>query len=152
MVSIVIESTYKPAPEPSKLSPGAIITSGPTLAPNKATQGVKPAPSATCSPPCTLYDEKESCLQHSDSEKDQWTQVTGRIRRRARLPPCLKMRFPVHLQASLHIPTSSPATEESSEWKRVRTPMTEKVHSVLGAQSQLRLLPELGQNLRPNYL
>ena len=30
--------------------------------------------------------------------------------------------------------------------------MTEKVHSVLRAQSQLRLLPELGQNLRPNYL
>ena len=115
MVSTVTESTYKPAPEPSKLSPGAIITSGPTLAPNKATQGVKPAPSATCSPPCTLYDEKESCLQYSDSEKDQWTQVTGRRRRRARLPPCWKMRFPVHLRASLHTPTSSPATEESSE-------------------------------------
>ena len=28
--------------------------------------------------------------------------------------------------------------------------MTEKVHSVLRAQSQLRLVPELGQNLRPN--
>ena len=28
--------------------------------------------------------------------------------------------------------------------------MTEKVHSVLRAQSQLQLLPELGQNLRPN--
>ena len=53
MVSAVSESTYKPTPEPSKLSIGAIITSGSTLVPNKATQGVKPAPSATCSPPRT---------------------------------------------------------------------------------------------------
>ena len=28
--------------------------------------------------------------------------------------------------------------------------MMEKVHSVLRAQGQLQLLPELGQNLRPN--
>ena len=77
MVTTVSDSTYKPTPaEPSKLSPGAIITSGQTLAPNKATQGVNPTPSATCSPPRTLYDEKESCLQHSDSEKEHWTQVT----------------------------------------------------------------------------
>ena len=31
MVSTVSESTYKPTPEPSKQSPGAIITSGQTL-------------------------------------------------------------------------------------------------------------------------
>ena len=108
MVPTVTESMYKLTPEPPKISPGVLSTSGPTLAPNNATQGVKPASSATCSPSLTLDDEKKS------EKEQQWTQVTGR-RRRARLPPCWKMRFPVHLQANLHTPTSSPATEGSSE-------------------------------------
>ena len=77
---------------------------------------VKSASPANCSPSLTHCYAKESCLKHySDSEKEQqWTQVTGR-RRRARLPPCWKMKFPAHLQANLHTPTSSSATDESSE-------------------------------------
>ena len=80
-----------------------------------ATQEVKPASPATCSPSLAHCYAKESCLKHhSDSEKEQqWTQVSSR--RRARLPSCWKMRFPAHLRANLHTPTSSSATEESSE-------------------------------------
>ena len=110
------EPTNKLIPESPKVSSGATLTSGTTLAPNNATQEVKPGSPATCSPSLAHCYAKESCLKHhSDSEKEQqWTQVSSR-RRRARLPPCWKMRFPAHLRANLHSPTSSPATEESSE-------------------------------------
>ena len=113
MVSTVTEPANKLIPESPKVSSGATLTSGTTLAPNNATQEVKPASPAT--PSLAHCYAKESCLKHhSDSEKEQqWTQVSSR--RRARLPPCWKMRFPPHLRANLHTPTSSSATEESSE-------------------------------------
>ena len=74
------EPTDKLIPEPPKIFPGAILTSGAILATNNATQEVKPAFLATCSPSLTHCCTKESCLKHhSDSEKEQqWTQVTGR--------------------------------------------------------------------------
>ena len=110
------EPTNKLIPESPKVSSGATLTSGTTLGPINATQEVNPASPATCSPSLTHCCAKESCLKHhSDSEKkQQWTQFTGR-RSRACLPPCWKMRFPVHLQTNLHTPSSSSATEESSE-------------------------------------
>ena len=80
MVSTVTEPTNKLIPESPKVSSGATLTSGTTLAPNNATQEVKPVSPATCSPSLAHCYAKESCLKHhSDSEKEQqWTQVSSR--------------------------------------------------------------------------
>ena len=118
MAPAIMKPADKLTPEPPQLSSVAIVSlpSGTTRAPNNATQGVQTAPPATfCSSPIQC-DKRESRTKNpSDSEKEQqWTQVTGR-RRRSRLPPSWKLRFPVHLRANLRTPSSTSTTKESSE-------------------------------------
>ena len=78
-------------PEPPRLSSVATVSlpSGTTRAPNNATQGDQTAHPATLCPSPIQCDKRESCTKNpSDSEKgQQWTQVTGRKRRKACLPP-----------------------------------------------------------------
>ena len=103
MAPAIMKPADKLTPEPPQLSSVATVglTSGTTRAPNNATQGVQTAPPATFCPTPIHCDKRESCTKNpSDSEKgQQWTQVTGHKRRRSRLPPSWKMRFPVYLRA-----------------------------------------------------
>ena len=108
-VSKTAPAIMKPAdkftPEPPQLSSVTIVslTSGTTWAPNNATQGDQTAPPATLCPSSIQCDKRETSTKNPiDSEKgQQWTQVTWHKRRNACLSPYWKMRFPVHLRASI---------------------------------------------------
>ena len=125
MVQVIMKPADKLTPEPPQLSSVAIVslTSGTTRAPNNATQGDQTASPATFCPSPIQCDKRESCTKNaSDSEKgQQWTQVTGRKRRNTYLPPYWKMRFPVHLRANLHTPSSMSTTKEFSEGEECDT-------------------------------
>ena len=118
----IMKPADKLTPEPPQLAIVS-LTSGTTRAPNNATQGDHTAPPATFCPPPIQCVKRESCTKNSsDSEKgQQWTQVTGRKRRKSCLPPSWKMRFPVHLRANLRTPSSTSTTEEPSEGEDCNT-------------------------------
>ena len=105
----------------------------------------KPASSAAW---LIFGDEKESFLQHHRySEKENNTgykllveEVHVYVRKWDFLS--------IYKHQPHHLPLKS-----LLKGKSVRMPMMEKEwRSVLGAQSQLQLLPEPDQNLKPNYL
>ena len=57
--------------------------------------------------------ESEEKTDLEDCEKGEWTKVSKRIKA-ARLPPCWKLRFPIHMRAGLHTPSASSSSIRSS--------------------------------------
>ena len=77
-------------------------------------------PTNSCGHSSTHCDEIESLKNQSGADNEnkseqQWTKVVSKRRRKAHLPPCWKLRFPVHLRADLHTPSESTSTSEESD-------------------------------------
>lgn len=107
----------KPSPKP--LNPSAKTISLPSVmeAPINATQtSATSPPSKHYSSSPTLHSVSKSDLEKSSDSKDEekWTKVSCRRRKKAHLPPCWKLRFPVHLQACLQTPSGSSSNTEGS--------------------------------------
>ena len=116
MVPAATNFNDKPTFEPLKPSLEAICTSSALPTPNNATQlgpASKSSQGSGCSPSPPHSAEESELKNQSDETEQQWTQVTTR-RRKARLPPCWKLRFPAHLRANLQIPSESSSTSEIS--------------------------------------
>ena len=107
----------KPTLEPLKPSLEATCASSALPTPNNATQlgpASKSSQGSGCSPSPPHSAEESELKNQSDETEQQWTQVTTRRRRKARLPPCWKLRFPAHLRANLQTPSESSSTSEVS--------------------------------------
>ena len=98
------------------------------------------------SPSSIHYDEKGSnqsdAKTGTDTESEteqQWTKVTTRKRRKVHLPPCWKLKVPVHLCANLHSPSDS--TEETDDESRdiVDVPQCAKLTPVAARTRSKRL-------------
>ena len=77
-------------------------------------------------------DEHESACASSLSppvDEITWTQVS-RKRRRPRLPPCWKLRFPVHLRGTLKTPSESGTESEDED------PVTDSESEIVGGSQQ----------------
>ena len=57
----------------------------------------------------------QSGIDDENESEQQWTKVVSKRRRKTRLPPCWKLRFPAHLRADLHTPSESTSTSEESD-------------------------------------
>ena len=77
-------------------------------------------------------DSDESEDAESNSEKQSWTRVSGR-RKKVHLPPCWKLRFPVHLRAGLRTPSgcSSESSSNGEENDYNPTPVAARTRSKL---------------------
>ena len=107
-------------PNPKPLNPSAKTTSLPSVkeVPINATRQASATslPSKHYSSSPTLHSVSKSDVEKSSDSKDEekWTKVSCRRRKKARLPPCWKLRFPVHLRASLQTPSGSSSNTEGS--------------------------------------
>ena len=63
-------------------------------------------------PSSTAKDDAQESSSMSSTE--EWTRVS-RKRRRPRLPPCWKLRFPAHLRSSLKTPSGTDSDSEDSD-------------------------------------
>ena len=82
----------------------------------------------------------------STEEKTKWTRVS-RKRRRPRLPPCWKLRFPAHLRSSLKTPSGTDSDSEDSDGS-ISGSVLARLLEALQPQSQQE--PDPGPNLNPN--
>ena len=120
--TVVTSPKLSTTTEPSKSFCSAIESDKvASVVPDKAHQeDVKSVSESSLSTPSstekTILDDAHEPASTSSSSKSNdestWTQVS-RKRRRPRLPPCWKLRFPAHLRDSLKTPTSSTESEDS---------------------------------------
>ena len=104
--------------EPPMLSRMAASLLGTPSAPNNATSSML---TNTCSPARTHRNDR-GCDVNSQSDAEtvteteqQWTIVTSRRKRKAHLPPCWKLKVPVHLRANVQTPNDSTSEEMDTE-------------------------------------
>ena len=71
-------------------------------------------------------EKKTDC----EDEKGEWTQVT-RKKRKVYLPPCWKLRFPVHMRADLCTPSGSSSSSSGEESDSGSPPVAARTRSKL---------------------